>query len=234
MPAALKSGWGVDYETGGATVKLDDEQLPYASRHYITTQRFMRIADADRELTVACPDAPLWLIGGLTFGRFGDPDGRVERKNPTLIAWLTNNYWSTNFQADQGGEIHFRFTLLPSPKQDLGKSVQGALARVHPLAAHLFAERGPVRNEAASLLATNLGPLLLTRLEAEGSGVALTLLNPSDEAVDARIGSGTLKLAKANRTTLAGTSLEVLTCSNGEVKATVAPRAWTRVAVYPA
>jgi hypothetical protein len=43
-----------------------------------------------------------------------------------------------------------------------------------------------------------------------------------------------LKLATANRTTLAGTALEALACSNGEVKAMVAPRAWTRVAVYPA
>ena len=129
-------------------VKLDDEQLPYASRHYITTQRFIRIADDNRELMVACPDAPLWQIGGFTFGRFGDPDGRVTRENPTLLAWLTNNYWSTNFQADQGAEIRFRFWLLPSRKQALGASVQGALARVQPLAAHLYAERGPVRQRS--------------------------------------------------------------------------------------
>ena len=37
--------WTADFETGGAVVELDDEQLPYASRHYITTQRFIRIAD---------------------------------------------------------------------------------------------------------------------------------------------------------------------------------------------
>jgi hypothetical protein len=53
IPAALKEGWHADYETGGAMVKLDDEQLPYASRHYITTQRFIRIADDAHELMVA-------------------------------------------------------------------------------------------------------------------------------------------------------------------------------------
>ena len=106
--------------------KLDDEQLPYASRHYITTQRFIRIADDDRELTVACPDAPLWQIGGFTFGRFGDPDGRVAREHPTLLAWLTNNYWSTNFQADQGGEIRFRFCAAARRRSRIsGKSVAG-------------------------------------------------------------------------------------------------------------
>ena len=31
-----------------------------------------------------------------------------------LLAWLTNNYWMTNFQADQGGRLRFRFALLPA------------------------------------------------------------------------------------------------------------------------
>lgn len=233
LPTALSQGWSVDYETGGAVVELDDEQLPFASRHYITTQRFIRIADEKHELMVACPDAPLWQIGGFTFGRFGEPDGRVERERPTLLAWLTNNYWSTNFQADQGGEIRFRFWLLPGAKQALGTSAQAAVARSQPLAAHLFAERGPVKSAAATLLKTDLRSLLLTRMEPEGNGVALTLLNPGAEAVTATIGAGTLKPAKANRTSLSGEIVEALP-ANGEVKVSVGPRAWTRVAVYPA
>jgi alpha-mannosidase len=232
MPAALKSNWETDYETGGATVKLDAEQLPYASRHYITTQRFIRIADDQHELTVACPDAPLWQIGGLTFGRFGEPDGRVTRERPTLVAWLTNNYWSTNFQADQGGQIRFRFWLLPSVKQALGVAAQAAIARSQPLAAHLYAELGPVKNSAGSLLSIDLGALLLTRLEPEGSGVALSLLNPGDAVVEARIGNGELKLKRANRTSMSGEVLEALNCT-GDVRISVAARAWTRIAVYP-
>jgi hypothetical protein len=233
LPTALGPGWDCHYETGGAVVKLDDEQLPYASRHYITTQRFIRIADAEAELTVACPDTPLWQVGGFTFGRFGDPDGRVERERPTLLAWLTNNYWSTNFQADQGGEIRFRFWLLPGPRQNLGRSAQGALCRCQPLAAHLYAGRGPVRSEAATLLEADLGPLLLTRLEPDGAGVALTLLNPEAEPVTASIGPGALKPASAIRTSLSGEPIETLPL-DGDVSFTVAPRAWIRVALYPA
>ena len=47
-----------------------------------------------------------------------------------LLAWLTNNYWSTNFQADQGGRIRFRFWLLPSPSRLPGESVAEALGRM--------------------------------------------------------------------------------------------------------
>jgi len=223
----------VDYETGGATVKLDDEQLPYASRHYITTQRFIRIADASHELTVACPDAPLWQIGGYTFGRFGDPDGRVVRERPTLIAWFTNNYWSTNFQADQGARIRFNFWLLPGKRQSLGASAQAAIARAQPLAAHVYAERGPVKWEGSTLLSTDLGSLLLTRLEPEGEGVALTLLNPAQEAVEAKIGVGAIKPKRATRTSLSGEPGEAVPVRDGEARFSVGPRAWTRVVVYP-
>ena len=190
LPVALEPAWQCHFETGGAVVRLDDEQLPYASRHYITTQRFIRIADDAHELTVACPDAPLWQVGGYTFGRHQEPDGRVARARPLLLAWLTNNYWMTNFQADQGGRIRFRFFLLPSPTRSLGASAQAALAYARPPAAHLYAGRGELRHAAAALLTPDLGPLLLTRLEPDGDGVALTLLNPEDRAVDGRHPAG--------------------------------------------
>jgi hypothetical protein len=183
-------------------------------------------------LTVASPDAPLWQIGGFTFGRFGEPDGRVARARPTLLAWLTNNYWSTNFQADQGGQIRFRFTLLAGPRRPLGESAQAAIARAQPLAAHVYAERGPVRAAAGTLLRTELGELLLTRLEAEGEGVALTLLNPSDAAVTAKIAAGTLAPKLATFTSLAGEEGEGLTVRDGVVAITVDPRAWVRVSVH--
>jgi alpha-mannosidase len=107
------------------------------------------------------------------------------------------------------------------------------LARAQPLAAHLYAERGPVRQAAATLLKTELGPVLLTRLEAEGTGVALTLLNPSDAAVEVTVGGGALKPARASRTSLAGVALEAVPVTSGQVRLSVGPRAWTRLAVYP-
>jgi hypothetical protein len=62
--------------------------------------------------------------------------------------------------------------------------------------------------------------------------VALTLLNPGDAAVDARIGSGTLTIRRATRTTLAGEPLETLS-TDGGVRVSVAPRAWTCIALHP-
>ncbi|SHG27890.1 Glycosyl hydrolases family 38 C-terminal domain-containing protein [Kaistia soli DSM 19436] len=231
LPVRLAGAWHCDYETAGANVRLDDEQLPFASRHYITTQRYIRIADGNADLTVATPDAPLWQVGGFTFGRWREPDGSVVRPAPILNAWLTNNYWSTNFQADQGGRFSFRFTLLPGSGRPLGAAVQAALAYTQPLAAHVYAERGPLAAERGQLLDIDAGPLMLTRLEPADGGVALTFLNPDDQATEARIRAGRMAPAAAKRTSLSGAVIEDVAVANGELRFTVGPRAWTRVVV---
>lgn len=231
LPTALHQHWQCDFETGGAAVRLDDEQLPYASRHYITAQRWIRIADASHEVAVACPDAPLWQVGGFTYGRFGDPDGRVERKAPVLMAWLTNNYWMTNFQADQGGRLRFQFTLLPGPRRDLAASAQEITTYANPLATHVYAERGPVRNTSGSLLDVELGTLLLTRVERDGDGIALTLLNASAASQPVAIGPGLATPTGARRTTLSGETLADLPVSGGRIETSVGSREWARVVV---
>ncbi|HVW93897.1 MAG TPA: hypothetical protein VHB74_14980 [Devosia sp.] len=229
LPTALGDGWACDFETGGASVRLDAEQLPYASRHYITAQRWLRISDSASELTVACPDAPLWQVGGFTYGRFGEPDGRVARKAPALMAWLTNNYWSTNFQADQGGQLRFKFTLLPGPRRALAAAAQEAVSYANPPAVHIYAERGPVKQAEGSLLQAELNGLLLTRLEPDGDGVALTLLNTEESAKTAIFRPGQFAPRQAARTSLAGEATEQLPVLDGEVRLEVPARGWTRL-----
>lgn len=231
LPTALGDPWRCHFETGGAVVRLDDEQLPYASRHYITTQRWIRIADDAHEVSVACPDAPLWQVGGFTFGRHRDPDGRVARDRPMLLAWLTNNYWMTNFQADQGGLIRFRFSVIPGGARALGASIREALTRARPLAAHVYAGRGPVQAEEGTLIETDFGPLVLTAMEPADGGLALTLLNPEDVEREVRLQPGLFRPARARRTSLAGEAVEDLSCEDGTVRVTVGPRAWVRLYV---
>jgi hypothetical protein len=232
IPTALGDPWTCHFETAGAVLELDREQLPYASRHYITTQRFIRIADGKNEVTVATPDAPLWQVGGFTFGRFREPDGGTTRERPMLLAWLTNNYWNTNFQADQGGQIRFRFFITPSRERTLGESVRDALAAMQPPIAHLYAGYGDVRRSKGTLMVPELGPLMITGMEPVADGIRLTLLNPEDKAHTATIRPGLFQPSRAERTSLSGEPLGELSCDKGAVTVEVGPRAWTSVTIH--
>ena len=88
--------------------------------------------------------------------------------------------------------------------------------------AEISADVAPLRS-----LANRQPTLVRLRLR----GVALTVLNPGDEPVAAKLGAGSFKPTRASRTTLAGEASEALPVSGGSVGFTVGPRAWVRIAL---
>lgn len=204
MPANLWDEWLGEFETAGAIVELDKEQIPFSSRHYITTQTYMRLADDTHEFTVCCPDTPLWQIGGYNFARFNEPDGSVEREAPVLLAWLTNNYWSTNFQADQSGRITSDFTIHVGSRRTRASALQWAHCAALPIQNHLC---DPDHSGSAGLyefgLHPELGETVATSVERTGSNdIAFTLMNPGYDTAEVAFSSEFTHVLK--RTNLAG------------------------------
>ena len=233
MPLAMSGEPACHYETAGAMVELDREQLPGVSRHFITTQRLIRLQDAALGLTVACPDTPLWQIGGFTFGRH--QHGEVKRDEPMLLAWLFNNYWDTNFEVDQSGQMKSRFRLIPHLAQTVGQSVRAALPHVAAPGLHVYRGRGPTKLDQASLLAIEASEAMLVGMEKDDTGVLLLWLNPVDRTLDIRIGPGVCVPKSATIVDLAGKAGERLPCDGGEVNFQLTPRAWVglRLEVCP-
>jgi alpha-mannosidase len=129
VPLSLGGGWDAWFDTAGAVVAVDDDQLPSACRNWATVESFAAIAGADGGVALLSPDAPLVQLGDF---HFGPPLDQLPRpKNPLLLAWAYNNYWDTNFPRVDSGRIRIRYGLLPlDPHPDL------AGVRVH---AHRFA-----------------------------------------------------------------------------------------------
>ncbi|WP_424952903.1 hypothetical protein [Deinococcus sp.] len=217
------------FETAGATVQHGAEQLPYSSRHFLTTQRFVRLQDQQRGLSVACPGAPLWQVGGFTFGRLDPASAPVPEA--TLLAWLCNNYWDTNFQADQSGELRFTFRLLPHPAQDLSASIRSVLPYVNAPQLHLYAERGAAHHDSEQLLEIDADDVLLTALQGGPDRMNLQVLNPGDQPRRVRVRPGVLKPKRAWLAGLSGERGEELSQTAGELEWTVAARAWTALQI---
>lgn len=216
------------FATAGAVVALDQEQIPFSSRHYVTTLRFIRMQGRAIGFTVACPDAPLWQVGGYTFGRH-DAEGHVERREAMLAAWLTNNYWDVNFAARQSGTLRFRFRLIPHPAQPIETSAQRALAYVEEPQLHVYRQRGQTRQPSGQLLETDLGGAVLTGLEGDERELRLTLLNPSDEPQSVTIASGIFQVGRATQTTLFDQTVSSVPVEANRAKFALPPRAWMKI-----
>jgi alpha-mannosidase len=120
VPLALGDGWDAWFDTAGAVVEVDADQLPKACRNWATVESFAAIAGPDGGVALLSPDAPLVQFGDF---HFGPPLDRLPRPaNPLLLAWAYNNYWDTNFPRVDSSRIRLRYGLLPlDPHPDLAE-----------------------------------------------------------------------------------------------------------------
>ncbi len=109
LPLKFQGGWQCSYDTAGEAVKLDEEQLGAVCRDWMTVDGAVAVYHGGKTVTLACPDAPMVQVGDFHFGKENKCIARKE--NPLLLAWALNNYWDTNFFADQQGEITLAYEL---------------------------------------------------------------------------------------------------------------------------
>ncbi|MDE7212859.1 MAG: hypothetical protein K2O03_15645 [Lachnospiraceae bacterium] len=109
VPLSMEGGWQCSYDTAGEVVKLDEEQLGNVCRDWVTVDGAVALYDGRKAVTLACPDAPLVQVGGFHFGQ--ENKGIAREENPLLLAWAMNNYWDTNFCANQQGAVKLAYEL---------------------------------------------------------------------------------------------------------------------------
>lgn len=190
FPLAL-TNWEAWYDSADLPVSLDREQLPGTCRDYITVGSYAALSDARQSVKFACPDAPLVQFGDFHFGKRLASVPRVPQ--PVFLAWLTNNYWNTNFRASQPGPQKFRFELSSDPQFDpFDAALFGAAAR-STIEIHPVVKLPTDMMEAKCFTVEGEGILLLqARLtKSERNAVLIRLANPTGKSVAGKIGLDT-------------------------------------------
>ena len=91
------------------------DQLPGSCRDYFAIDGWADYATADGHWLWVSRDAPLVSFDGpQIWTRRQTPPERPER----LLAMLFNNFWFTNFVADEHGVMEFQFDLVWREKLD--------------------------------------------------------------------------------------------------------------------
>jgi hypothetical protein len=111
------------HSAGGAFAP--GEQVPLSATDYYYVDDWLTMADTSHAILWCTLDAPLVQLGGPRMGRWSESFGEPSS---TFFSWATNNYWYTNFQPSQHGQLRFRYSMTTLP---------GA---IHPGAADAFAQ----------------------------------------------------------------------------------------------
>jgi alpha-mannosidase len=194
----LDLGWGL--------IRSDVDQIAGANRDYFSVQGGVDISNRDFGLTWISPDAPLVEVGAITDETPREKGTRGWRTeagtSQTLFAYVMNNYWHTNYKADQEGPVTFRFFVQPHAEYDSAETTRRGIAVSRPMMA-LPGAAAPLSGEPllsfvpAGPWPRKIGPLggidpsgvvaSSLRPSADGEALMIRLYNASGGPVDARV-----------------------------------------------
>ena len=183
VPAAttrIDLGWGV--------MRPGVDQLPGSNADFYPVRRWVDVSNASDGVTLATPDAPLLEIGALNDERLNTEGYRSWRaqgqSSATIYSYVLNNYWHTNFRADQEGVMSFRYAILPHD------------GPYNALDAHRFGDdrafslivAPTVAGDDASAPVNVAGGATITSIDREANGrVRVRVFNPQPQPIVATL-----------------------------------------------
>jgi len=189
FPFAVPGGT-VRVDLGWASVRPEADQLEGACRDFFCARDSVDVSNGEFGVTWTSLDAPLVEIGALTDETPRESERRVWLRklepSTTVFSYAMNNYWHTNYKADQEGQVTLRYAVSPHLGSDPVTAKRLGLEASTPLVAVAAdpaarAPRFPITVESGSFVATSLRPA------ADGKAWILQLTNASDRPETLRL-----------------------------------------------
>lgn len=192
-------------DEGGAVVTIERDQLPGSCRDFIGVHSAIDVSNNLRGVALLSLDAPVIELAALTDERPSAGNQRAWRAHvppgTAVYAYLLNNYWHTNYKADQEGLMTFRFAIWPHGPFDPAALRRFGADGEQPLLvvatdAAAPPTRAPFRIDGSGVVVQSLAPA------GTGRAILARLYNASDRqrtaAVIATAAAPALRVALAD------------------------------------
>jgi alpha-mannosidase len=98
-------------EVQGGVIETGKDQIKGSSNDWYTVQDFTSIRNSNTQLIIGSAQMPLMQFGAINTGRY---IAGALPQSTKLFSWPMNNYWVTNFNADQRGGHSWTYYLTTS------------------------------------------------------------------------------------------------------------------------
>jgi alpha-mannosidase len=179
----------VRVDEGFALVRPEADQLAGSCKDYYSAQRWVDVANQDCGVLVTVDESPLVEVGSmhseLPASRNVDWK-KTQESSPLVYSYVMNNYWYTNYKADQEGASTYHYSLEPHALFHEADAVRHGIERSQPLrlrpvVANALRTVPPFRISSKDVIASAMYPC------AGGSGLIVRLYNASGRPEEASV-----------------------------------------------
>jgi alpha-mannosidase len=153
------------YEIQNGWVDPSKDMIKGAGLEWFSVGHWVKAAGNEWDVAIVPVDAPLVTLGDINRGVWPE---NFAPKSSTIFSYVFNNYWHTNFRAEQGGESTFRYVMTSGAAlapQDLARFGRAAMT---PLETDEVVDQDKVGNPERPL-----EPVSTSFLQVDGSGVVV-------------------------------------------------------------
>lgn len=161
FPLAL-SAPQFQYEIQTGVVDPAKDQYAGAGHEWFTVQHWIAAQQDGVSAAILPLDAPLVTLGDINRGLWPEQFGQ---RSGTVFSYIMNNYWDTNYRAQQGGRFQFRYVFTSAPSTDAAALSRLGWEEATPLEFNAVTSQDKAVSQndapssAASAAAQNPGPV---------------------------------------------------------------------------
>lgn len=148
----------------GGTIEVGVDQIPGSSNDWYTVQNFATARNNDFQVVMGSQEIPLMQFGDINTGRY---TAGATPQSTNMYSWPMNNYWVTNFNADQMGELQWSYFINSNKDNSIEYATKFAWENRIPLLTRVLpkGEKQSKLLQPASLLNIQESNLLLVNMK---------------------------------------------------------------------
>jgi alpha-mannosidase len=153
------------YEIQNGWVDPSKDMQKGAGLEWFSVGHWVKASAGDWDVAIVPVDAPLISLGDINRGVWPE---EFAPKSSTIFSYVYNNYWHTNYRAEQGGEATFRYVITSGASLSPGDLARLGRAAMTPLETGEVIDQDKVGNPDRPL-----EPVPLSFLEVDASDVVV-------------------------------------------------------------
>ena len=143
MPFELPDG-KIYFDVPGGNVNAGVDQIKGSANDWNMVQNFASVRNNDAQIVLVSDEAPLMQFGG--FNSFRMQAGATPQTTH-IYSWPMNNYWMTNFNADQHGEFEWTYNITSTKNNSLEYATRFAWNNRLPILARVIRAGVPSKTD---------------------------------------------------------------------------------------